>query len=75
MPLPVLVENRPSAHEAAGETSPNHSVLRRSCVCTVLVGRVPAPMSGHWSIRGVPADSYLYAISNARIPSRTNTWW
>ena len=29
-------------------------------------------MSGHRSIRGAPADSYLYAISNARIPSRTN---
>ena len=29
-------------------------------------------MSAHRSIRGVPADSYLYAISNARVSSRTN---
>ena len=29
-------------------------------------------MSAHRTIRGAPADSYLYAISNARIPSRTN---
>ena len=29
-------------------------------------------MAGHRSIRGVPAVSYLYATSNARIPSRTN---
>ena len=29
-------------------------------------------MSGHRTIRGAPADSYLYAISNARIPLGTN---
>ena len=29
-------------------------------------------MSAHRTIRGAPADSYLYVISNARIPSRTN---
>ena len=32
-------------------------------------------MSAHRIIRGVSADSYLYAISYARIPSRTNTSW
>ena len=29
-------------------------------------------MSAHRTIRGAPADSYLYAISNARVSSRTN---
>ena len=32
-------------------------------------------LTGHRSIRGAPADSYRYAISNARIPSRTSTSW